>query len=180
LNWLLKNWRRRKPKCHRAPLRSSASTRLHLAHCHSTFLARRSFTCRQAAVAFARPAAPGIDIDRSTLAGWVGQDAALLDPIVKRINDTVLAGSKLHTDDTPVPMLDPGSGKKTARLWGPCDRRSRLWRGDKPCRLVRLHHRSTRRTSQSDAQELPGYLQADAYAGYDDPYRTNCVVEVTC
>jgi len=60
----------------------------------------------------------GIDIDRSTLAGWAGQGAALLDPIVNRIKEVVLAAPKLHTDDTPVPMLDPGRGKtKTARLW---------------------------------------------------------------
>src|ERR1700682_6395799 len=63
-------------------------------------------------------AAQGVDIDRSTLAGWTGQGAALLDPIVARIREMVLSASKLHTDDTPVPMLDPGSGKtKTARLW---------------------------------------------------------------
>jgi len=59
----------------------------------------------------------GIAIDRSTLAGWTGQGAALLDPIVTRLKEMVLAASKLHTDDTPVPMLDPGSGKtRTARL----------------------------------------------------------------
>ena len=63
-------------------------------------------------------AAQGVDIDRSTLAGWTGQGAALLDPIVARIREMVLSASKLHTDDTPVPMLDPGNGKtKTARLW---------------------------------------------------------------
>jgi len=52
--------------------------------------------------------AQGVDIDRSTLAGWTGQGAALLDPIVARIREMVLSASKLHTDDTPVPMLDPG------------------------------------------------------------------------
>ena len=45
-------------------------------------------------------AAQGIDIDRSTLAGWTGQGAALLDPIVRRIRETVLSSSKLHTDDS--------------------------------------------------------------------------------
>jgi transposase len=54
-------------------------------------------------------AAQGVDIDRSTLAGWVGQAAALLDPIVSRIREDVLKGDKIHADDTPVPVLDPGA-----------------------------------------------------------------------
>ncbi|MCW2349288.1 transposase [Sphingobium sp. B12D2B] len=63
-------------------------------------------------------AAQGIDIDRSTLAGWAGQAAALLDSIVARIRKEGLKAGKLHADDTPVPMLDPGKGKAaTARLW---------------------------------------------------------------
>jgi transposase len=63
-------------------------------------------------------AAQGIDIDRSTLAGWAGQAAHLLDPIVTRIRDEGLKADKIHTDDTPVPMLVPGKGKTAqARLW---------------------------------------------------------------
>ena len=63
-------------------------------------------------------AAQGLDIDRSTLAGWTGQAAALLDPIVSRIRDAVFAADKIHADDTPVPVLDPGRGKTaTGRLW---------------------------------------------------------------
>src|SRR3546814_17916143 len=63
-------------------------------------------------------AAQGIDIDRSTLAGWAGQAAHLLDPIVSRIREEGLKAAKLHTDDTPVPMLMPGKGRTAvARLW---------------------------------------------------------------
>jgi transposase len=56
-------------------------------------------------------AAQAIDIDRSTLAGWTGQASALLDPIVSRIRDEGLKASKIHADDTPVPVLDPGRGR---------------------------------------------------------------------
>lgn len=63
-------------------------------------------------------AAQGIELDRSTLAGWAGQAAALLDPIVTRIREEGLKAHKLHVDDTPVPMLVPGKGKTAqARLW---------------------------------------------------------------
>lgn len=63
-------------------------------------------------------AAQGLEIDRSTLAGWAGQAAALLDPVVSRIRDEVLKTDKIHADDTPVSVLDPGRGKTaTGRLW---------------------------------------------------------------
>lgn len=59
----------------------------------------------------------GVDIDRSTLAGWAGQAAHLLDPIVQRIRDKGLEASKIHADDTPVKVLAPGTGKTaTGRL----------------------------------------------------------------
>lgn len=63
-------------------------------------------------------AAQGIEIDRSTLAGSVGQASMLLDPIVSRIREVGLTVSKIHADDTLVHMLDPGRGKTAiGRLW---------------------------------------------------------------
>jgi transposase len=60
----------------------------------------------------------GVDLDRSTLAGWVGATSELLAPLVEAVRDHVMAASKLHADDTPVPVLAPGNGKtKTGRLW---------------------------------------------------------------
>ena len=60
----------------------------------------------------------GIDIDRSTLANWVGESSSLLEPLVLALRRYVLAASKVHGDDTPVPVLAPGQGKtKTGRLW---------------------------------------------------------------
>jgi transposase len=59
----------------------------------------------------------GVDLDRSTLADWVGAASHLLSPLVDQLRRHVLAASKLHADDTPVPVLAPGMGKtKTARL----------------------------------------------------------------
>jgi transposase len=58
----------------------------------------------------------GVEISRSTLAGWVGGASDLLSPLVDAIQKHVLAGRKLHADDTPMPVLSPGSGKtKTGR-----------------------------------------------------------------
>ena len=130
-------------------------------------------------------AAQGLDIDRSTLAGWAGQGAALLDPIVARIKETVLASAKLHTDDTPVPMLDPGAGKtRTGRLWVyAVDDRAHSGAAKpavKPAAWFAFTVDRRAEHPQTMLKDFRGYLQADAYAGYQELYRTNRVVEVAC
>jgi len=71
----------------------------------------------------------GIDLDRSTLADWVGKSTALLEPFADAVARHVLKGQALFADDTPVKMLAPGSGKaKTARLWAYV-RDERPWAG---------------------------------------------------
>ncbi len=60
----------------------------------------------------------GVELSRSTLADWVGSSARLLDLLALALKDYVLRSGKLHADDTPVPVLEPGRGKtKTGRLW---------------------------------------------------------------
>jgi transposase len=60
----------------------------------------------------------GVDLDRSTLAGWVGGACWWLDALHERLCANVFASDHLFADDTPVPVLDPGRGRtKTGRLW---------------------------------------------------------------
>jgi len=60
----------------------------------------------------------GIDLDRSTLADWVGGASALLEPLVNAVGRYVLGNYKIHGDDTPVPVLCPGRRTtKEGRLW---------------------------------------------------------------
>ncbi len=62
----------------------------------------------------------GVSLETSTLSGWVGATAATLKPLVDALAADVLASDTLHVDDTPVPVLAPGTGKtKTGRLWTP-------------------------------------------------------------
>src|SRR5689334_3644469 len=69
---------------------------------------------RQAEI-FARD---GVNLETSTLSGWVGATAAALQPLVDALAVDLLASDTLHVDDTPVPVLAPGTGKtKTGRLW---------------------------------------------------------------
>jgi transposase len=60
----------------------------------------------------------GVELDRSTLADWVGQSAGLLRPLVDAVGAHVMTADRVHADDTTVPVLDPGRGTtKTGRLW---------------------------------------------------------------
>jgi transposase len=126
-------------------------------------------------------AAQGVEIDRSTLAGWAGQASALLDPIVSRIRDEGLKASKIHADDTPVPVLDPGRGKTaTGRLWAYAvdDRGSGAM--SPPLVWYKFTPDRTGAHPQAELAGFTGHLQADAYAGYDKLYATNRVTEVAC
>ena len=60
----------------------------------------------------------GIDLDRSTLAGWVGKSTALLEPLADAIGRHVLGGAAIFVDDTPIKLQVPGDGRtRTARIW---------------------------------------------------------------
>lgn len=74
----------------------------------------------------------GLDLDRSTLADWVGKSTVLLEPLADAIGRHVLAAEAIFADDTPVQMLAPGTGKtQTARLWTYA-RDERPWAGAAP------------------------------------------------
>lgn len=60
----------------------------------------------------------GVDLARSTMVDWVGKAGILLSPLIAALRNRVLTGERIHGDDTPVPVLEPGRGKtKTGRLW---------------------------------------------------------------
>jgi transposase len=128
----------------------------------------------------------GMDLDRSTLCDWVGQAAWLLQPIVEGIRRHVFAAKKVHGDDTPVPVLSPGLGRtKIGRFWV-------YVRDDRPCcgtaPPAAVYFFSPDRSAQHPARHLAsftGFLQADAYAGYEalySPARTKPgpIIEVAC
>jgi transposase len=122
----------------------------------------------------------GIDLDRSTLADWVGQTARLMRPLVDAIGAHVLAAARVHADDTTVPVLDPGRGRtKTGRLW--CYARDdRPFGGQAPPAV--LYHYSPDRKGEHPRQHLGGFrgiLQADGYAGYAGLYDRG-VTEAAC
>src|SRR6516165_950316 len=74
----------------------------------------------------------GIDLDRSTLANWVGRACWWLRPLAELLQGSILSSPKLFADDTPVPVLDPGRGRtKTGRLWSYA-RDDRPWQGPLP------------------------------------------------
>jgi transposase len=108
-----------------------------------------------------------LDLDRSTLSDWVGQAVWLLQPIVEGIRNHVFAAEKIHADDTPVPVLEPGLGRtRTARLWVYV-RDDRPFCGPAPPAAVYFY--SPDRGGVHPAAHLArftGLLQADAYSGF--------------
>jgi transposase len=112
------------------------------------------------------------------------QVADLVWPLYELMHDRVLLSKMLGTDDTPSPVLVPGRGStQEARFW--------LYRGDKvypynvfdfsmdrkqiwPIKFLRRDEHS------KPGKGFRGFLQADAYAGYDVLFRMGGIVEVGC
>lgn len=123
----------------------------------------------------------GVDLDRSTMAKWVGQTHRLLEPLVQALRRYVIAAQKLHGDDTPVPVLAPGNGKtKTGRLWTYV--RDDRPAGDSAAPAVWFAYSPDRKGEhpQQHLRDFRGILQADAYAGFNKLYEDGFIQEAPC
>jgi hypothetical protein len=128
----------------------------------------------------------GVELERSTLADWVGQAAFLLESLAAAITRHARAGVALHADDTPVLVLDRGRGKtKTGRLWV-LVRDERPWAGPAPpvvSYLYSLDRKSAH--ARTLLQCCRGFLHADGFAGFNGLYEPDAsgtapLVEVAC
>ncbi len=123
----------------------------------------------------------GVDLERSTLADWLGATAKLVQPLVDALGRYVSAAQKVHADDTPVPVLQPGRGTtKTGRLWT-------YVRDDRPAGsdeapAVWFQYSPDRKGERPVAhlQKFQGILQADGYAGFNQLYGRGDILEAAC
>lgn len=110
----------------------------------------------------------GVDIATSTLSDWVKQSSQLLSPLVDALRRHTLAGTTVHADDTPVPVLAPGKGKtKTGRLWTYV--RDERPAGSKTPPSVWFAYSPDRQgiRPQKHLARFRGTIHADGYAGFN-------------
>jgi transposase len=109
----------------------------------------------------------GINLDRSTLADWVGRAAWHLRPVHERLLARLKTSPKLFADETTAPVLDPGRGKtKTGQLWAYA-RDDRPWDGADPPGVAYVY--APDRKAERPITHLDGFsgiLQVDGYGGY--------------
>lgn len=123
----------------------------------------------------------GVEIERTTLADWVGGSAALLAPLTERLGAYVMSATKLHADDTPVPVLSPGKGQtRTGLLWT-------YVRDDRPAGssqppAVFFQYTPDRKGEHPRVhmKAFTGTLKADGYAGFHHLYETGRIREAAC
>jgi transposase len=122
-----------------------------------------------------------VELERSTLADWVGSTSRLLQPLVEALRRYVTAADKLHADDTPVPVLAPGQGKtKTGRLWTYV--RDDRPAGDSAAPAVWFAYSPDRNGEHPERhlEKFRGTLQADAYAGFNQLYENGRIEQAAC
>jgi len=117
----------------------------------------------------------GVDLQRSTMCDWMAGCAAALKPLQDLMRRRVLKSAVIHTDDTPVPVQEKGRGKtRQGRFW--------VYVGDRDHRYAVFDYTRDRTGAgpQGWLKDYEGYLQADAYAGYQALYEMGDVHEVAC
>jgi transposase len=123
----------------------------------------------------------GVDLDRATLADWVGGASRLLEPLVDSLGRYVRAADKVHADDTPVPVLDPGRGKtKTGRVWTYVRDDRPAGSRDPPAVWYRYSPDRKGQHPSAHLQKFCGILQADAYSGFSALYESGRILEASC
>lgn len=116
----------------------------------------------------------GYTIRRSTLCGWQAAMADLAGPLVMRMKHLLLQSNVIHTDDTGVKLLE-GPGKAiSAKFW------PYLGDSDHPYAVFDFTRTRGRDGPMKFLEGFEGYLQADAYSGYDGIYAGDRVQEVAC
>ena len=109
----------------------------------------------------------GIQLDRSTLADWVGRAAWYLRPLRDHILERLRRSERLFADETTAPVLDPGRGRtKTGQLWAYA-RDDRPWGSNDPP-MVAYVYAADRKGERAEAHigNFAGILQVDGYGGY--------------
>ncbi len=116
-----------------------------------------------------------VEIARSTMCAWMRCAGELVAPLVKLMKERILRSRVIHTDDTPVPIQSPGAKQcRKGRIW--------CYLGDADHPYI-VYDYTPGRGRDGPAGWLAGYqgyLQADAYGGYDGIYHSQGVTEVAC
>ena len=117
----------------------------------------------------------GLELPRSTMCGWVSYAASVLSPIAEAMKPSVMASRKIHTDDTPITVLDPGAepvGSRRGYMW--------VYIGDQDDVVFEYTSSRKRDGPETFLKGYRGYLQADAFSGYDRICAGGKVIEVAC
>jgi len=119
----------------------------------------------------------GVELSRKTMCDWVAACAEIVSPVWERIKEVVLTSKAVQTDDTPVPMLDSGVDSYAHRPH--LDLRGRSQRS---VYRLRLHRHRSREGPEEFLRGYSGYLQVDAYVGYDAMFKNRkpYLTEVGC
>jgi transposase len=117
----------------------------------------------------------GVTVARSTLCDWLAQSAGLLRPLGELLKHQVLKSRVIQTDDTPVRVqAQAAMAAHQGRLW------VQVGDADHPGLVYRYSPNREGQWPQTFLKGYAGFLQADAYTGYDALFATGAVVEVGC
>ncbi|MBX3433469.1 MAG: IS66 family transposase [Pirellulales bacterium] len=117
----------------------------------------------------------GVHVARSTMCAWMAAAGELVKPLVELMVARVRQSRVIHTDDTPVPIQSPGAKQcRKGRIW--------CYLGDERHPYTVYDYTPSRKRDgpQKWLAGFTGFLQADAYGGYDGVFSAGGATEVAC
>lgn len=123
----------------------------------------------------------GVELERSTLAGWVGGACWWLDTLHARLKEDILSSDHLFADDTTLPVLEPGRRRtKTGRLWVYA-RDQRGWAGTDPPAALYIYEPDRKAERPKDhLKDYKGTLHVDGYAGFEQLTAGGNIILAAC
>ncbi len=119
----------------------------------------------------------GVDIPRSSMCGWAIKAAEHCKPVLELLHRKILSGPLVNIDETPVQVMkEPGrSNTSKSYMW--------VFRGgppDKPVLIYQYHPTRSGQVPNNFLKDYAGYIQTDAYIGYDALGRRPGIYRVGC
>jgi transposase len=117
-----------------------------------------------------------IDMPRSSLCGWVLKVADLCEPLVYQLRKIILAHDYAQADETTVQVLDEVGRDNRSQSYMWCYRGG----GEKPCIVYEYQETRGGYHAQRFLSGFKGYLQTDAYSGYNWTDSDKNIISVGC
>jgi transposase len=119
----------------------------------------------------------GIELSRATMANWVVKAAQQCEPLIDLLQEEIRSGPLINVDETPYQVLNEPGRRNTSKSY--------MWvfrggRENSPALLYQYHRTRSGEAALHFLEDYQGYVQSDAFSGYECLSEKKGVTHVGC